>query len=170
MANFAKLDNTNIVTNIIHVEDINSSTEEEGISFLKKTSGPGTYVQYWEDGSQRKRAAAIGSYYDLEKNIFYHPKPYNSWVWSENEKEFIAPISKPSIDLINRPFPYTDLDVMNSESIEQYVTRLQCKWDEDRLTWVASEYTTVVENEEIKLSPTGKNFQWNSTNSTWSVI
>lgn len=170
MAYFAKLDQNNIVENIYVIDDSNAPTESEGIAFCISLYGQATYKQYWEDGSQRQRPAAVGHVYDATKDIFYWPKPYNSWVWSETEKEYIAPIAKPTKDLIDRAFPYTDTDVMANETVTQYVTRLAYSWDEDSTTWIATEYTTAEENGETRPVPSGNTFSWNSTTSTWDAI
>lgn len=170
MAYFAKLDENSLVTNIFLIDDSNAVTETSGIAHCNSLYGEGTYVQFYQDGFKRQRPASVGHFYDTEKDIFYWPKPYNSWVWSESEKEYIAPIAKPSVDLIGRSFPYTDTEVMANETVDQYVSRLAFSWDEESRTWIATEYTTAEENGEIRPVPTGNTFSWNSTNSTWDAI
>ncbi len=170
MAYFAKLDSNNLVENIYVIDDSNATTEANGIAFCVSLYGEGTYKQYWQDGSQRQRPAAIGHFYDTTKDIFYWPQPFTSWVWSESEKEYIAPIAKPSKDLSDRPYPYTDTDTVATESIEDAVTRLFFEWDESRGTWVATEFTTTTRDGDTVPDPTGNTFSWNSTTSEWDAI
>lgn len=60
---------------------------------------------------------------------------------------------------------------MASEAIEQAVTRLFYKWDDSRGTWLASEFTVGTNDFGDKVpDPTGNDFTWNSTNSTWDAI
>tara|TARA_R110002020_G_scaffold433992_2_gene644117 strand:+ start:297 stop:812 length:516 start_codon:yes stop_codon:yes gene_type:complete len=171
VADFASLNDNNIVTNTYHIADSDASTEADGIAFCVSLYGEGNYKQFWKDGSQRARGAAKGFVYNVSENVFHAPKAFDSFVWSDEDKEYVAPMPKPTKDLVDRPFPYTDEDVMASEAIEQAVTRLFYKWDDSRGTWLASEFTVGTNDFGDKVpDPTGNDFTWNSTNSTWDAI
>ena len=45
-------------------------------------------------GSFRQRYAAIGGYYDADKDVFIHPQPFPSWTLNE-DNEWVAPVAKP---------------------------------------------------------------------------
>jgi len=44
----------------------------------------------------RGNYAGIGMIYDPEKDLFYGPKPYPSWVWSEAKANFVPPVDMPT--------------------------------------------------------------------------
>jgi hypothetical protein len=170
MAYFAKLDSNYLVENTYVIDDSNATTEANGIAFCVSLYGEGIYKQFWQDGSQRARGAAKGSVYNVSKDVFHAPKAFDSFVWSDEDKEYIAPIAKPSKDLSDRPYPYTDTDTIATESIEDAVTRLFFEWDESRGTWVATEFTTTTRDGDTVPDPTGNTFSWNSTTSEWDAI
>jgi len=43
----------------------------------------------------RKNFAGIGYTYDLQRDAFISPKPYNSWILNESTCVWEAPIAKP---------------------------------------------------------------------------
>ena len=84
MAEFAKLDENNIVKEIHVVADSVAITEEEGIEFLKQLLGSDTnWKQTFCDGT-RKNPAGINYTYDESKDAFIQPKPHDSWVLNED--------------------------------------------------------------------------------------
>jgi hypothetical protein len=103
MAHFAELDKDNIVTNIyvvaneVLIDENNVESELKGVSFLKETfRNPNvSYVQTSFNGSFRKRYAGLGYVYDLVRDAFIPPKPFDSWLFDENELNWVAPIQKP---------------------------------------------------------------------------
>ena len=85
MAHFAKLDENNIVTQVIVVSNVdivdpNTGQEEEiyGIAFCKKLLG-GTWKQTSYNGNIRKRYAGVGYSYNVALDAFVPPQPYASW-------------------------------------------------------------------------------------------
>jgi hypothetical protein len=100
MAHFAKLDENNKVTqvvvvnnNVIMVEG--QESEIAGIQFLAEITGHTNWRQTSYNGNFRGKYAAIGQTYDEAKDAFRWEKPYRTWIWDENIKDWTAPISKP---------------------------------------------------------------------------
>jgi len=90
MAHFAKLDNNNIVTDVLVVNNAvllnNDGTENEqfAIDFLNNTFGQSNWVQTSYNGNFRKKYAGVGDTYDSVNDVFISPKPFNSWTLDEN--------------------------------------------------------------------------------------
>jgi hypothetical protein len=101
MAHFAKLDENNIVTNIIVVhnnelfDENGNESEQKGIDFCVNLLG-GTWLQTSYNGSIRKNYAGVGYSYDLVRNAFIEPQPYPSWVLNENICKWEPPILYPT--------------------------------------------------------------------------
>lgn len=77
MAHFAKLDEKNIVTQVVVVrnQDIlvdGVESEQAGKDFLASIGLPGNWVQTSYNGNFRGSFAGIGSTYDPVKNEFIH--------------------------------------------------------------------------------------------------
>jgi|TARA_B110000879_G_C11057056_1_gene465195 hypothetical protein len=71
MSHFAKIDNNNIVTDVIVSEKDFINSGAVGDEFL--------WVQTSYNNSFRKQMAMIGGTYDKTNDVFVQPKPYNSW-------------------------------------------------------------------------------------------
>ena len=119
MAYFAKLNSENIVEIVISINnavitDANGIEQEQlGIDFInqlyktndvwKKTSYNTRGGKYFNSdntlGDQsktfRKNYAGIGYTYDLQRDAFISPKPYNSWILNESTCLWNAPVAKP---------------------------------------------------------------------------
>jgi hypothetical protein len=93
MSHWAKLDENNIVLQVT-VGDNNDPIGDEGYQWLINNLG-GTWVKTSYNGNIRKNFAGIGHTYDLTRDAFIAPKPYNSWVLNEQTCNWDAPISKP---------------------------------------------------------------------------
>lgn len=118
MAHFAKLNDLNIVETVIVVDNINLMSQENieqeeiGIQYLKNIFGENTkWVQTSYNSNFRVRLAQIGFSYDEEKNAFISPKPFNSWIFSNELVDWVPPIEYPN-----------DGNYYN--------------WDEDTLSWI----------------------------------
>jgi hypothetical protein len=105
MAHFAKLDENNIVTQVIVIDnqtllDSGVESETKGIEFCQSLLNGGTWVQtsynafggkyknsitgeMTEEPGFRKNFASIGFTYNLEKDAFIPPKPSGSWTLDE---------------------------------------------------------------------------------------
>ena len=90
MAHFAKLDENNVVLEVHSVHNnellINGiEVEAMGIVFLVNWSGGYTnWKQTSYNGSFRKNYAGIGYTYDVQRDAFIPPQPYNSWELNED--------------------------------------------------------------------------------------
>jgi hypothetical protein len=103
MAYFAKLDNENIVLEVIAVAnaaiDNLSFPESEplGVVFLTDWSGGFTdWKQTSYNANFRKNYAGIGYTYDAVLDAFIAPKPYPSWLLNTETCQWQAPAPYPS--------------------------------------------------------------------------
>ena len=102
MAHFAQLDENNIVTQVIVVnnseilDENGHESEEIGINFCKMVLGEDTrWVQTSYSGKFRKNYAGIGYTYDEELDAFIPPQPWPSWSLNESTGLWQAPIPVP---------------------------------------------------------------------------
>jgi hypothetical protein len=113
MAYFAKIEN-GIVTQVIVAEADFFDT------FVDTTPGDwvqtsyNTYKGVHNSGGTalRKNFASIGHIYDFERDAFYAPQPFPSWVLNETTCQWEAPVAYPDAD-----------------SDERY------EWNEENQTW-----------------------------------
>ncbi len=123
MAHFAELDQNNIVKQVIVVsnEDLmdenGNESEQKGINFCKSLLGQHTrWVQTSYNAKFRKFYAGIGYTYDLARDAFIPPKPYQSWILNETTFAWDPPV----------PYPEDD----GSDPVKVYM------WDEATTNWV----------------------------------
>jgi len=121
MANFAQLDESYIITEVVVVnnETINDlpfpESEPVGVAFLQSLFGSMTlWKQTSYNANFRKNFAGIGYTYDPVLDAFIPPQPYPSWVLNTTTCQWQAPV------------PYPDDGKM-------YI------WDEATLSWVLVE-------------------------------
>jgi hypothetical protein len=121
MAHFAKLDQTNVVTDVIVVNNIEmlaadgSESEMMGVAFLIRWSGGySNWKQTSYNGKIRKNYAGVGYTYDAQRDAFIPPQLFPSWVLNEETCQWDAPVAMPTDG-------------------QQYY------WDEASLSWVAFE-------------------------------
>jgi len=106
MAHFAKLNENNLVLEVIVVADSDAPTEAEGQTFLqnlykntityKQTSYNTIAGEHKLGGTPfRKNYAGVGYTYDASKDAFIPPKPYNSWTLNEDTCQWEAPVAYP---------------------------------------------------------------------------
>lgn len=102
MAHFAKVEN-GIVTQVIVAEQdfINTGAVGDPSSWVQTSYNTRGGVHYGQDGQPdggvalRKNYAGIGYIYDSQRDAFYGPKPYNSWVLDESTCYWGAPVAMP---------------------------------------------------------------------------
>jgi len=110
MANFALLDENNVVTTILYIEDYlvsneNGNVDEQiGISYLSQhNSELGTnWIQTYPEKEGRKNSATIGGVFDSQRGAFIYEKPYNSWTLNEETCLWEAPVPKPENNVYAR--------------------------------------------------------------------
>ena len=97
MAHFAKIDDNNIVKQVVVVSNDIVTTEQAGIDFLNSLyqNNNLTWVQTSYNGNIRKNFASIGSTYDEERDAFIQPKPFPSWIFNEETCRWEAPVAYP---------------------------------------------------------------------------
>jgi len=99
MAHFAELDESNIVKQVIVVNNNELladgvESEAKGIQFCQSLFG-GNWVQTSYNGTIRKNFAGIGYLYDPIRDAFIAPKPFESWVLNETNCWWEAPTPYP---------------------------------------------------------------------------
>ena len=126
MAHFSRLDENNVVTQVIVVanEDTADSNgvevEEIGVAFCKKLLGAETnWKQTSYNGNFRKRYAGVGYSWNAELNAFIPPIPFPSFVLNEETADWESPLG---------PAPE-----LTEEEVE---ARSFYKWDEENQEWV----------------------------------
>jgi hypothetical protein len=103
MAHYCKLDENNIVTQVIVIDnkdtaDANGVEKEYiGAAFCERLFG-GTWKQTSYNGNIRKNYAGIGYTFDSGRDAFISPKPFASWVLNEDTCQWQAPTAMPTDD------------------------------------------------------------------------
>ena len=102
MAHFAQLgeDNTVIQTIVVHNEEIQHlpfpESEPLGIAFCQSLFGAETrWVQTSINASFRKYYGFPGCIYDPMHDAFRVPKPFESWRFDAEERDWVPPVPKP---------------------------------------------------------------------------
>lgn len=91
MAHFAKIDENNIVTEVLVTDN---DYPNEGYDWLVEIFG-GTWVQTSYNATIRKNFAGVGFAYDAERDAFIPPKPFDSWLLNEDTCLWEAPVAYP---------------------------------------------------------------------------
>ena len=125
MAHFAKIDSSNVVTEVVVVNNAvitnesNQEVEQLGIDFMTQLYGAGTYKQTSYNSNMRKNMAVKGGTYDAGRDAFINPKPFDSWVLDESTCRWKPPVDHPA----------------DSEAIGGNVLY---QWDESSTSWKIS--------------------------------
>ena len=119
MAHFAEIDKDDLVKRVIVAEQdfINSGAVGDSSNWIQTSYNTRGGVHYAPNSNEpddgvalRKNFAGIGYTYDSDKDAFYQPQPYPSWLLNEDTCQWESPI------------PYPDDD-------ERY------KWNEENQSW-----------------------------------
>jgi hypothetical protein len=100
MAHFAKIDENNVVTQVVVVDNKDTSDAEGvekehiGAAHLEKILG-GNWKQTSYNGNFRKNYAGIGYTYRSDIDAFVPPKPFPSWLLNANA-QWEAPVAMPT--------------------------------------------------------------------------
>jgi hypothetical protein len=125
MAHFAKLGKENIVERVDKLHNNVASTEQAGIDFLNNFYGINAI---WKQTSYntrggihilggtpfRKNYAGIGFQYDLQRDAFIPPKPFNSWILNETTCLWEAPVAYPVDNNVNNRYKWNE-EILNWE-------------------------------------------------------
>jgi hypothetical protein len=90
VSHFAKIDNNNIVTDVIVAEQDFINSGVVGDSFL--------WIQTSYNKNFRKNFAGIGYTYDKTRDAFIPPQPYPSWTLDEDTCLWECPVAYPDDD------------------------------------------------------------------------
>lgn len=94
MAHWAQVDENNIVTQVT-VGDNNDPNGDEGYRWLIDNLG-GTWIKTSYNATFGKKFAGIGDTYLPETQSFQQPAPFESWIWSETDWEWLPPTPYPT--------------------------------------------------------------------------
>ena len=99
MSHFAKVEN-GIVTQVIVIEQDVLNTGHWGDPASWVQTSYNTYGGQHRMGGTplRKNYAGIGYIYDSERDAFYAPKPFPSWVLDEETCFWNAPVAMPPLE------------------------------------------------------------------------
>lgn len=101
MAHFAKLNDSNIVEQVVVIhnnellDELGNESEQKGIDFCVNLFG-GKWIQTSYNGSIRKNYAGIGYLYDPIRDAFICPKFFDSWLLNEETCQWEAPTPYPT--------------------------------------------------------------------------
>ena len=101
MAHFAKLNENNVVTEVVVVSNSDTSDangvekESIGIAFCEHLFG-GTWLQTSYNGNIRKNYAGIGYTYYSDIDAFVPPQPYPSWTLNPETAQWVPPVPYPN--------------------------------------------------------------------------
>lgn len=104
MSHFAQIDENNIVTQVIVIEQetLNTGLWGDPTRWIQTSFNTRGGIHYGPDGQPdggtalRKNYAGIGFTYDPVRDAFISPKPYNSWVLDEDTCQWNPPFPPPS--------------------------------------------------------------------------
>jgi hypothetical protein len=105
MAHFAKIDENNIVIQVIVIDNeaIGNlefpESEYAGQKYIKNVIGlTGKWIQTSYNRNFRKNYAGRGTSYDKGRDAFIHPQPYPSWTLNEETCKWEPPTPMPDRD------------------------------------------------------------------------
>ena len=122
MAHFAKLGTGNIVEQVISINNAvitdNNGVEQEqlGNDFINKLYNTrDVWKQTSYNNNIRKNFAGIGYQYDLTRDAFIAPKPFNSWILNEDTCRWEAPVAIPTTKLEDNQYYSWNESIKNWE-------------------------------------------------------
>lgn len=136
MAHFAKIDENNVVLEVVIVgnehmidESTGQESEQKGIDFIKNrpelypnSSPTDVWIQASYNGNIRNIYPPVGGIYNPDLDVFLYSKPYDSWILDEATLNWKSPIPNPND---NRT---------SADELPWYL------WDESSQSWIA-QYT-----------------------------
>jgi hypothetical protein len=102
MSHFAQIDENNVVTQVIVIEQdvVDTGLFGDPNSWIQTSYNTHAGVHSQGGTPLRKNYAGIGYTYDSTRDAFIPPTPYNSWVLNEETCLWEAPIPMPNDDKI----------------------------------------------------------------------
>ena len=104
---FAEIDENNIVKRVIVAEQdfIDSGAVGDSSNWIQTSYNTRGGVHYAPNSDEpdggialRKNYAGIGFIYDKDRDAFYLPQPYPSWLLNEDSCQWESPIPRPDDD------------------------------------------------------------------------
>jgi len=138
MAHFAKVDENNLVTEVIVIDNSivdpeNSGTDNEslGQTYIADVLGfEGNWQQCSYNANIRGNYASIGYTWDAENDEFIPPQPFASWTYNFSTHQWEAPVAHPWADItedtVEQP---AELAAKPDNEVWTYV------WNEDTQAW-----------------------------------
>lgn len=113
MSHFAQIDENNIVTQVIVIEQdvVDTGMFGDPASWIQTSYNTQGGVHVLGGTPLRKNYAGIGYTYDATRVAFIPPKPFNSWILNEDTCLYDAPVPQPTDGKIYQ-------------------------WDEDTVSWI----------------------------------
>ena len=98
MSHFARIDENNIVTQVLVIEQdvVDTGLFGNPSSWIKTSYNTSGGVHKLGGTPLRKNYAGIGYTYDVTRDAFIPPKPFNSWTLNEDACVYEAPIPMPN--------------------------------------------------------------------------
>ena len=98
MSHFAQIDENNIVTRVLVIEQdvIDTGLFGEPSSFVQTSYNTRGNVHLLGGTPLRKNYAGICYTYDVTKDAFIAPKPFNSWLLDEETCTWKSPVEMPT--------------------------------------------------------------------------
>ena len=156
-----------VVKRVIKVgeDEVPSDMAVEGEEYCISLFG-GTWKQTSWSGSFRGQFAGINQTYDPDKDLFYHRKPYPSWILNETTMEWEAPSGAPdeSIKYENYTYDKVIVDTETQEETTQSITedlKYLYSWDES-----VQKFKAVLD----KPGSSVEYYYWNSETQAWDPI
>lgn len=97
MKTWAKINDDNLVVDLIKVDDTKENVKEWLISRLGGTweqTFSKADVENGQDEQRNGKPAIIGGSFDSNRKVFIDPQPYPSWILSDTD-DWIAPVPIP---------------------------------------------------------------------------
>ena len=147
MADFVKLNESNIVVKGITIHDNECATEEAGVAFINnlfktdhvwKKTDPDTHEGAHLKGGTpfRKNFAGVGYSYDESRDAFIPPKPFASWVLDEDKCIYVAPVAEPMTYTQNYVKIDNEGNQLNDENGNPIPDNDNYEWNEETTSWV----------------------------------
>jgi len=120
MAHFAKVMHGMVVDVIVAEQDFIDQLTDDGVrktKYIQTSYNTIAGVHTLGGTPLRGNFASVGYTYDSENDVFYPPKPFDSWVLNTTTWTWEAPVARPDDAIINGG-------------------NVAYEWDEDSQTWV----------------------------------
>jgi hypothetical protein len=95
MAHYARLNEHNIVEEVVVIPNEVEPTEQDGINYLVGLFGFGNWKKTSYTASIRKNYAGRGFAYDFYRDAFIPPRPFPTWTLDEATCRWLPPQQMP---------------------------------------------------------------------------